>query len=78
VLFHQQNGSGYRFVAQKIAELDKLNPQIASRLLGAFSPLAAFRVWRKATSTTALQQLSEQQFSNDTFETLNRLLNELM
>jgi aminopeptidase N len=74
VLFHQQNGDGYRFVTQKIAELDKLNPQIASRLLGAFSRWQRLESGLKQQAQLALQQLSEQSLSNDTFETLNRLL----
>ena len=34
--FHEKGGSGYRFVAEKIIELDAINPQIASGLAGAF------------------------------------------
>lgn len=74
VVFHQQNGEGYRFLCQKIAELDKLNPQIASRLLGAFSKWQRLEAIRQQQAQSALQQLSQQVLSNDTFETLNRLL----
>jgi len=31
--FHQADGAGYRFYAAQILALDKLNPQIAARLL---------------------------------------------
>jgi aminopeptidase N len=34
--FHDKSGLGYRFVADKIVELDAINPQIASGLAGAF------------------------------------------
>lgn len=34
--FHDASGEGYRLVAQKIIELDTINPQIASGLTGAF------------------------------------------
>lgn len=34
--FHHSSGEGYRFVADKIIELDRINPQIASGLTGAF------------------------------------------
>ena len=34
--FHDKNGAGYRFVAEKIVALDAINPQIASGLAGAF------------------------------------------
>ena len=74
VQFHQADGSGYRFIAEKIAELDKINPQIASRLLGAFSRWKRLESGRQQQASAALQQLSTQQLSNDTYETLNRLL----
>jgi len=41
VHFHAADGSGYALVAEKIVELDRLNPQIASRLARAFDR------WRK-------------------------------
>lgn len=34
--FHDLSGEGYRFLADKIIELDSINPQIASGLTGAF------------------------------------------
>lgn len=75
VVFHQQNGSGYRFLSHKIAELDAFNPQIASRLLGAFSRYSRLEPVRQTQAQHALQQLAQHTLSNDTFETLNRLLN---
>ena len=38
--FHRADGKGYDFIANKVLELDRVNPQIAARLL------AAFRSWR--------------------------------
>ena len=40
VNFHAQDGSGYRFLADSVIQLDAINPQIASRLLG---PLTRWR-----------------------------------
>ncbi len=74
VQFHQADGSGYRFIAEKIAELDSINPQIASRLLGAFSRWKRLENGRQQQALAALQQLSTHKLSNDTYETLNRLL----
>jgi aminopeptidase N len=34
--FHRKDGDGYRFFADQIMELDRLNPQIAARLMGIF------------------------------------------
>ncbi len=35
--FHQQDGAGYQFLADRIIELNAINPQIAARLVGAFN-----------------------------------------
>jgi aminopeptidase N len=74
VQFHHADGSGYRFIAEKIGEIDTINPQIASRLLGAFSRWKRLESHRQQQALAALQQLNTQKLSNDTYETLNRLL----
>ena len=37
VIFHQKDGKGYEFVAEQIKILDKINPQIASRMVASFN-----------------------------------------
>ena len=39
--FHRRDGAGYRLLADKVLELDRLNPQVAARLL------AALGRWRR-------------------------------
>ncbi len=39
--FHAVDGSGYRFLADNVIALDKINPQVAARLCG------AFETWRR-------------------------------
>jgi aminopeptidase N len=39
--FHTADGSGYAFLADHVLKLDKLNPQVAARLCG------AFETWRR-------------------------------
>lgn len=34
--FHQADGAGYKFVADKIIELDSINPQVSARMANAF------------------------------------------
>ncbi len=41
VMFHDPSGRGYEFLADKIIELDVINPQIASRMA------QAFLIWQK-------------------------------
>ena len=43
--FHQCNGAGYEFIADHILELNKLNPQVAARLLR-----TAFTQWKRYDS----------------------------
>lgn len=40
-LFHRLDGSGYRFFADQVLDMDGRNPSVAARLLG------AFEIWRK-------------------------------
>merc|ERR1712151_810566 len=39
--FHNPDGSGYDFAVELITEVDKLNPQVSSRLASAFT------IWRR-------------------------------
>jgi aminopeptidase N len=34
--FHAADGSGYAFVADQVLAIDRMNPQLAARLAGAF------------------------------------------
>jgi aminopeptidase N len=43
--FHSEDGSGYAFIADRVLELDRLNPQIAARLVSSFNR------WRKLDAT---------------------------
>ncbi|MCH2189544.1 MAG: aminopeptidase N [Gammaproteobacteria bacterium] len=42
--FHVASGSGYKFVADKVIELNGINPQVAARIVGVFNK------WRSFTS----------------------------
>ena len=46
--FHDAKGAGYAFIADKVLELDALNPQVAARLLGAFKTWRQFEARRRA------------------------------
>lgn len=52
--FHQQDGSGYEFLADRVIELDGMNPQIASRLL---SPLTRWRKFDESRQSMMQAQL---------------------
>ena len=58
VNFHATDGSGYRFVAEQVLALDALNPQVASRMAGAFQQWRRFEAHRRGLMQATLQELA--------------------
>jgi aminopeptidase N len=71
--FHAEDGSGYRFLADKVIELDKINPQIAARLL---SPLTRWRKLPVSNQTIMREELQRildsGKLSPDVFEVASK------
>ena len=73
--FHQIDGAGYQFAAQKVLELDRINPQVAARLANPFVH------WRKLVTAQGLMlrsqiesMLGSDELSNDLNELLSTSL----
>jgi len=72
-----QISSGYRFIADKVMEIDRFNPQVAARLVQAFNICNKLEVNRKAVMTTELQRIHAQEdLSKDVGEIVGKILNE--
>jgi len=75
VQFHQAGGAGYRFLADQVLATDRLNPQIAARLLG---PLGSWRRYDKDRRDLMRQELerivAEPGLSRDVFEIASKSL----
>ncbi|RLQ22411.1 aminopeptidase N [Seongchinamella sediminis] len=74
VNFHRADGAGYRLLADVIAQLNSINPQIASRLL---APLTRWRfyVGRQELMRGELQRLAElPELSPDVYEVVTKSL----
>ncbi|NJD89461.1 MAG: aminopeptidase N [Betaproteobacteria bacterium] len=56
--FHAANGTGYALVAAKVVELDRLNPQIASRLARAFDRWRKYDEGRQRHARAALESIA--------------------
>ncbi|MBS0320325.1 MAG: aminopeptidase N [Proteobacteria bacterium] len=56
--FHAADGSGYAMLADQILTLDAMNPQLASRLAGAFELWKRFPQPRRGLMQAALQRLA--------------------
>ncbi|MCG6856493.1 MAG: aminopeptidase N [Salaquimonas sp.] len=73
--FNDASGEGYRLVADKVGELDALNPQIAARLLTAFRSLKMLEPKRRALAVEALEELRAGRTpSRDCSEIVERIL----
>ena len=73
--FHDASGDGYRFLADQIISLDRLNPQIAARLLGVMTQWRRYDVERQALMRGELERIRQQpKLSPDVFEVLEKTL----
>ena len=72
--FHDESGSGYAFLADLIIELDKRNPQLASRLC---TPLTRWRKMEAGLSALMkceLERVSKEELSKDVYEVIAKSL----
>jgi len=74
-VFHRKDGAGYRFVADKLLEVDAINPQTAARFI------APFGRWRRMEDARAAMMRAELErivgapgVSRDTFEMASKSL----
>jgi len=73
--FHAKDGSGYKFVAQKILEIDKINAQMASSLAGAFKIYKKLNPTNKELMETELKcVVSTHSLSKNTYEIVHKIL----
>jgi aminopeptidase N len=76
VAFHAVDGRGYDFVADKIIEIDELNPQIASGLAGAFKSYEKLSPIQKGKMGSALERIKNHpSLSNNVSEIISKILN---
>jgi aminopeptidase N len=73
-VFHASDGSGYRFLAEQIAELDQRNPITASRLAKVFSRWRSFGPRRREQMGAALERLAAAALSANTAEVVEQCL----
>jgi aminopeptidase N len=75
VRFHAADGGGYRLLADKILELDRINPQVAARLVGALGHWRHFDSPRHDRMREALERIvGTQGLSRDVYELASKAL----
>jgi len=57
VHFHRADGAGYRFLSEKVLELDAINPQIASRIVSGFNLWKRFDAGRQELMRIELERI---------------------
>ena len=72
--FHAIDGSGYAFLADRIIELDRSNPQIASRLVTPLSRWRKFDDERQALMRGQLSRILAEKLSPDVYEVVSKSL----
>lgn len=75
VNFHRADGAGYRFLADQVIVLNKLNPQIASRLLAPLTRWRKYDAGRQGLMKTELERiLASGELSSDVYEVVSKSL----
>ena len=75
VRFHAEDGSGYEFVAEQVMVLDKMNPQVASRLVRSLMNWKHYEAGRAEKMKHQLKCIQEQQgLSKDVSEIVAKSL----
>jgi len=73
--FHAIDGSGYAFIADKVLELDKLNPQIASGLSGVYKDYGRLNDTAKALMKVQLERIvNTSNLSKNVYEIISKIL----
>jgi aminopeptidase N len=70
--FHAEDGAGYEFIGQMLAELDPLNPQLSSRMAGGLIQWRRYNEKRGGMMKAELDKLASSKLSDDLFEVVSR------
>jgi aminopeptidase N len=72
--FNRADGAGYVLAAGQALEIDRFNPHVAARLLGAFESWRTLEPCRQAHAKAALEDLAGQSLSTDSYEIVTKTL----
>ncbi|KAH7662914.1 Peptidase M1 alanine aminopeptidase/leukotriene A4 hydrolase protein [Dioscorea alata] len=75
VNFHAKDGSGYKFLGDLVLQLDKINPQVASRMVSAFSRWRRYDETRQSLAKAQLEMIvSADGLSENVYEIASKSL----
>ena len=74
VNFHRIDGEGYRLLADVVIELNRLNPEIAARLITPLTRWARFDETRQELMKAELERIRAEELSPNVFEVVEKAL----
>ncbi len=74
LLFHSNDSSGYKFISEQVAIIDKSNPQVAARLILPLTRFNNFTNERKNKIKRVLKNINKPFISNDLSEIIEKAL----
>ena len=73
--FHRADGAGYAFLAEEVMKVDKLNPQVAARIVAPFTHWQRYDAQRQAHMKQALERIiALPGLSKDVYEVVSKSL----
>ncbi|XSG81186.1 MAG: aminopeptidase N [Methyloligella sp. ZOD6] len=72
--FNRKDGAGYELIAECALRIDKFNPNMAARLLGAFESWRILEPGRQAHAKASLEGLAKAELSTDSYEIVSKTL----
>ncbi|GLQ32320.1 aminopeptidase N [Litoribrevibacter albus] len=72
--FHAADGKGYEFLAEQVAKIDQMNPQIAARLVGPLTKWKSYDLSRGQKMKAQLDLLATKVLSKDLYEVVSKSL----
>lgn len=73
--FHHRDGSGYEFFADRVLEIDVINPQISSRLARSLMNWKRYDNDHQLLMKKSLEKIDSSDISKNLFEVINKSLN---
>lgn len=75
VNFHHESGDGYQYLADTVIQMNKINPQIAARLITPLTRWSSYNPERQVLMCSALEKISAQpDLSPDVYEVVSKSL----
>jgi len=74
VNFHRLDGKGYALLANAVIELNRLNPEIAARLITPLTRWQRFDETRQQLMRAELERIKREPLSSNVFEVVEKAL----